>query len=194
MHCPVWSTRTTYRVLIACQLLVFCGLAAIPVVEAISLEYRSRLHLDLVHDLRLPEGVQIGGLSFPGEADRPSGTRFLWGEGPRSVVVFPLPKSKVVCLTLACNNPIPGQDVVATANGRPLVALTDLAPHPWMAGAVEARRCFRAVAGVNVVALDYRYWNGHGWRNGDPRSLAMAYTALRLDVADYTEPDAPSGK
>jgi len=111
------------------------------------------------------------------------GTRFRWGEGPESILLFHSPEPEQVVLEMDAFSPIPGQRVEVLLNGNSAGTL-DL---PVAGQSGSARLSLQAAAGTNVILLRYARWN-HGDHN-DPaetfaqhetRSLAAAFTRLRL--------------
>jgi hypothetical protein len=116
----------------------------------------------------------------PEQADH---SRFRWGKGPESILLFHAPVPEQVGFELEASSPIPGQRVEVLLNGNSAGTL-DL---PTAGTSGSARLAMQAAAGTNVILLRYARWN-HG-DHGDPaetfaphetRSLAAAFTRLRL--------------
>jgi len=133
---------------------------------------------DAQFDLDIP--VVQSGIDDPEQAAH---SRFRWGKGPESILLFHAPEPEQVAFEMDASSPIPGQRVEVLLNGNSAGAL-DL---PTAGKSRAARLAMQAVAGTNVILLRYARWN-HG-DHGDPaetfaphetRSLAAAFTRLRL--------------
>ncbi|MFP5220965.1 MAG: glycosyltransferase family 39 protein [Acidobacteriota bacterium] len=110
-------------------------------------------------------------------------SRFRWGKGPESILLFATSSPEPVTLELDASSPIPAQRVEVLLNGSSAGAL-DL-PHAGETGSL--RLTLPCAAGSNVILLRYARWN-HG-DHADPaetfapqesRTLAAAFTRLRL--------------
>lgn len=110
-------------------------------------------------------------------------SRFRWGNGPESILLFHVSKPEPFALEMDASSAIPAQRVEVLLNGHTAGAL-DL-PEAKKSG--SARLSLQAAAGTNVILLRYARWN-HG-DHDDPaetfapqesRSLAAAFTRLKL--------------
>lgn len=117
------------------------------------------------------------------DPEQSGGSRFRWGKGPESILLFHTPEQEPLTLELDASSPIPAQRVEVLLNGRSAGTL-DL---PAAGKSASARLAMQAAAGTNVILLRYARWN-HG-DHSDPaetfaqhetRSLAVAFTRLRL--------------
>jgi len=124
--------------------------------------------------------VVQSGIDDPEQSDN---SRFRWGKGPESILLFHTLEPAPVALEVEASSAIPGQRVEVLLNGHAAGAL-DL---PTAGKSGSARLSLQAAAGTNVILLRYARWN-HG-DHADPsetfaphesRTLAAAFTRLRL--------------
>lgn len=120
--------------------------------------------------------------------DAPEG-RYRWGLGPETTLRFKTAKPGTVRLRLGLNNPIAGQTMTILINGAPAKRLDALPAQPWLKESTELTLDLDAVAGDNTVTFRYDLWNAANpaapqayFAPGDGRTLAMAFTRLRLLV------------
>jgi len=104
-----------------------------------------------------------------------------WGLGPQTMLAFVLYEPRRVRLTLRCNNPVPGQTITVSANGKQATWELPEA-RPWMAGQDDFSLTFDGVVGLNSVVIDYRRFNQSGvaFAPADPTNYAAAFTAITL--------------
>jgi hypothetical protein len=140
---------------------------------------RSDFAVDLVAAPEaLPPDFRAAGLL---SVERDGDHVWRWGLGPQTVLAFILHEPRRVRLTLQCNNPVPGQTIAVTANGRQAIWELPEA-RPWMAGLDDFSLTFDGVVGLNAVVVDYRRFNQSGvaFAPADPTNYAAAFTAISL--------------
>ncbi len=147
--------------------------------KRVELAARSDFAVDLVATPEaLPRDFKTAGLL---SVERDDGHVWRWGLGPQTALAFVLYEPRRVRLTLRCSNPVPGQTIVVTANGKQAVWELPEA-RPWMAGLDDFSLTFDGVVGLNSVVIDYRRFNqaGVAFAPADPTNYAAAFTAITL--------------
>lgn len=144
------------------------------------LEERATFTADLFDGARpLPANFKVSGL-LPLECE---GTeRWRWALGPTTMVAFALPLPRTVRLEARVNNPVPGQELVVTANGERALTVSIPDVQPWMKQTTSVIAEFPGREGLNVVTIEYRGWNHQTvtFAPNDPHPLALAFTAFTV--------------
>jgi len=119
---------------------------------------------------------------------------YRWGYGPETALRFKVSKPGSIRLEIALNNPIPGQGVTVLANGALLKRIENMPSHPWLQRAENIFLDVDVEVGENTVVLRYDLWNGKyppphqaNFAPGDGRTLAMAFTRLRLTAPNMAD-------
>ena len=105
-----------------------------------------------------------------------------WLLGPEAVVRFRADRARPYTLRFGLMNPLPGQVVTVSANGRKLAAYGPLPAVKWLTPSVAAALTFEAVAGENELRFDFGDWNGRAVVHmpTDKRPLAAVFLEFLL--------------
>ena len=122
-----------------------------------------------------PPMVVLGGFDGPRPMD--DGTVSRWGLGPRSEIIFRLPRAANFHARFAYASLTSGQTVQVFFGNRLLETIPSPAGEP-----VYRDYLLPAAAGSNTLRFEYTSWNGKAAAPipGDPRPLAVNFTNLSL--------------
>lgn len=111
-----------------------------------------------------------------------------WALGDVTTLRFHLAEAAALTAAIDLVNPIAGQGVSISFNGRPLAARQGLAPDKWLVPSLQETWHLQGQAGENVLAIRFDAWNGKAdapqaaFAPSDGRPLAAAFTRLRLEL------------
>lgn len=134
--------------------------------------------VDLLH-AHSPQGFQIGGLS---PVETFENVSFKWGYGPKTIFAFNQDKSRSLLLKMTVSSIIPDQALLINMNGKEIGHFVLEESGDMMKKIVSKSFVINTKPGLNVITIQYKYWNGNGVlvSGADQRFFAIPYLNLSL--------------
>lgn len=177
------------------KVLLAAGLAvvilALPLgLKRVLLWQRAATSLPLAaHDFLPEQPNSVVLVGFDGPRPMADGSVSRWGLGPKSEIIFRLPRATNIRLRFAYTSLPPGQTARITFDGRDIEAIPSRAGEP-----IYREYLLPGAPGDNVLRFHYASWNGKSAPPipGDPRPLAVDFTKLALQPVQTTAARIPT--
>ena len=114
--------------------------------------------------------------------ERDAGGSWRWLLGPEATLRFRADRARPYTVRFELMNPLPGQVVTVSANGRKLAVYGPLPAAKWLTASMTAALTFEAMAGENELRFAFGDWNGREVVHmpTDKRPLAAVFLGFLL--------------